>query len=131
MDIKAQFFACFLQKLAPAKKIAPTGWHGWHVFATLAEKDDFYLYRIQIPLQAETDDLYQRCANFDNVAKEANATSDRMDAEIRDLSKKVSRASLSVKILRDQIEKTPTHCPRMVSTRKACNSEFFSIFGHL
>ena len=23
------------QKLAPAEKIAPTGWHGWHVFATL------------------------------------------------------------------------------------------------
>ena len=72
-----------------------------------AEKDDFYLYRIQIPLQAETDDLYQRCANFDNVAKEANATSDRMDAEIRDLSKKVSRARLTLKIMRDQIEKMP------------------------
>ena len=35
MDIIAQFFACFSQKLAPARKIAPTGWHGRHVFATL------------------------------------------------------------------------------------------------
>ena len=70
-----------------------------------AEKDDLHFDEIQIPLQAETDDLYQRCANFDNVAKEANATSDRMDAEIRDLSKKVSRASLTVKILRYEIEK--------------------------
>ena len=40
-------------------------------------------------LQAETDDLYQRCSNFTNVAKEANTTSDKLDAEIRDLSKKV------------------------------------------
>ena len=68
-----------------------------------------YLNEIQIPLQAETDDLYQRCANFDNVAKEANATRDRMDAEIRDLSKKVSRASLTVKILRYEIEEMPRY----------------------
>ena len=74
-----------------------------------AEKDDLHFDEIQIPLQAETDDLYQRCANFDNVAKEANATSDRMDAEIRDLSKKVSRASLTVKIMRYEIEKMPTY----------------------
>ena len=74
-----------------------------------AEKDDLHFDEIQIPLQAETDDLYQRCANFDNVAKEANATSDRMDAEIRDLSKKVGRASLSLKFLRYQIEKTPRY----------------------
>ena len=72
-----------------------------------AGRDDLYLNEIQIPLQAETDDLYQRCANFDNVAKEANATSDRMDAEIRDLSKKVSRARLTLKIMRYEIEKMP------------------------
>ena len=72
-----------------------------------AGRDDLYLNEMQIPLQAETDDLYQRCANFDNVAKEANATSDRMDAEIRDLSKKVSRARLTLKIMRYEIEKMP------------------------
>ena len=72
-----------------------------------AGRDDLYFYEIQIPLQAETDDLYQRCANFDNVAKEANATSDRMDAEIRDLSKKVSRARLTLKIMRYEIGKMP------------------------
>ena len=33
--------------------------------------------------------MYQRCSNFTNVAKEANTTSDKLDAEIRDLSKKV------------------------------------------
>ena len=35
MDIVPQFFACFSQKIAPAEKIAPTGRHGRHVFATL------------------------------------------------------------------------------------------------
>ena len=80
-----------------------------HKYYSRLKKTTFIFYETQIPLQAETDDLYQRCANFDNVAKEANATSDRMDAEIRDLSKKVSRARLTLKILKCEIEKMPRY----------------------
>ena len=38
MDIIAQFFVCFFPKFSTGqKKIAPTGWCGWHVFATLIQ----------------------------------------------------------------------------------------------
>jgi len=55
-------------------------------------------------MKAETDDLYQRCANFDNVAKEANATSDRMDAEIRDLSKKVQKYECNLEEIIEKLQ---------------------------
>ena len=36
MDIVAQYTACFAQKTSTDwERIAPTGWYGWHVFATL------------------------------------------------------------------------------------------------
>jgi len=53
-------------------------------------------------MKAETDDLYQRCSNFTNVAKEANTTCDKLDAEIRDLSKKVQKYECN---LEETIEK--------------------------
>ena len=44
MDIVAQYSTCFAQKTSTDwERIAPTGWHGWHVFATL---DDISLSEI-------------------------------------------------------------------------------------
>ena len=39
----------------------------------------------------ETDDLYQKCQNYEDAIKDANAVSDKFDADIRDLSKKVQK----------------------------------------
>ena len=49
----AQKWPKMAQKLAPAeKKIAPTGWHGWHVFATLLlrcpEKHQLVIFLLSI-----------------------------------------------------------------------------------
>ena len=56
-----------------------------------------FIFFLTNKFQAETDDLYKRCSNFNNVAKEANTTSDKLDAEIRDLSKKVRKSLLQSK----------------------------------
>ena len=64
LDIMVQLFACFGQKLAPAgKKIAPTGRHSRHVFATLTlitlcdcvHLTSLVLFRLHVCQQVETD----------------------------------------------------------------------------
>ena len=42
-------------------------------------------------VQAETDDLYKKINEYETAAKEANGISDKYDAEIRDMGKKVAK----------------------------------------
>ena len=46
-------------------------------------------------LQAETDDLYKKINEYETAAKEANSVSDKYDADIRDMSKKVQKLEVS------------------------------------
>jgi hypothetical protein len=45
--------------------------------------------------QAETDDLYKKINEYETAAKEANSISDKYDADIRDMSKKVQKLEVS------------------------------------
>ncbi len=47
-------------------------------------------------LQAETDDLYKKINEYEMAAKEANAVSDKYDADIRDMSKKVQKLEVTL-----------------------------------
>lgn len=42
-------------------------------------------------MKAETDDLYKKISEYEANAKEANSISDKYDADIRDMSKKVQK----------------------------------------
>merc|ERR1712234_61672 len=42
-------------------------------------------------MKAETDDLYKKINEYENSCKEANTISDKFDADIRDMSKKVQK----------------------------------------
>ena len=58
LDIMVQLFACFAQKLAPAgKKIAPTGRHSRHVFATLDDIANTNLEKYLLWLQPNTSSI--------------------------------------------------------------------------
>ena len=47
-------------------------------------------------IKAETDDLYKKIAEYEAAAKEANSVSDKFDADIRDMSKKVQKLEVMI-----------------------------------
>jgi len=47
-------------------------------------------------MKAETDDLYKKIADYENSTKEANSTSDKFDADIRDTGKKVQKYEVAL-----------------------------------
>jgi tropomyosin-2 len=47
-------------------------------------------------MKAETDDLYKKIADYEQSTKEANATSDKFDADIRDTGKKVQKYEVAL-----------------------------------
>ncbi len=57
-------------------------------------------------LQAETDDLYKKINEYEMAAKEANAVSDKYDADIRDMSKKVQKLEVTFNGFYLKINKT-------------------------
>ncbi len=57
-------------------------------------------------LQAETDDLYKKINEYEMAAKEANAVSDKYDADIRDMSKKVQKLEVILNGFYHEIDQT-------------------------
>lgn len=46
--------------------------------------------------QAETDDLYRKIHEYENSTKDSNKVSDKFDADIRDMSKKVQKLEVAM-----------------------------------
>lgn len=55
--------------------------------------------------QGETDELYKKIAEFEDATKESNGISDKYDADIRDMGKKVQKFESN---LEETIEKLQT-----------------------
>merc|ERR1712020_866117 len=56
-------------------------------------------------LKSETDSLYATIARFENETKEANALSDKFDADIRDLGKKIQGYEVDFDETNDKLTK--------------------------
>ena len=68
-------------------------------------------------LQAETDDLYKKIAEYEDATKEANGISDKFDADIRDSSKRVQKLECSM-------EETMEKLQQSVSKMEEAEKEF-------
>merc|ERR1711929_19119 len=66
-------------------------------------------------MKAETDDLYKKINEYETAAKEANGISDKYDAEIRDMGKKVAKLECSME---ETLEKLQTSSAKMEEAEK-------------
>merc|ERR1712142_796663 len=72
-------------------------------------QDDAIRKKMQ-SMKAETDDLYKKINEYETAAKEANGISDKYDAEIRDMGKKVAKLECSME---ETLEKLQTSSAKM------------------
>merc|ERR1711962_309625 len=70
-------------------------------------------------MKAETDDLYKKINEYETAAKEANGISDKYDAEIRDMGKKVAKLECSME---ETLEKLQTSSAKMEEAEKVVKS---------
>merc|ERR1719238_495544 len=68
-------------------------------------------------MKVETDELYQKIQNFEDNIKEANGVSDKFDADIRDMSKRVQKLECSM-------EETMEKLQQSVSKMEEAEKEF-------
>merc|ERR1711962_486136 len=66
-------------------------------------------------MKAETDDLHKKINEYETAAKEANGISDKYDAEIRDMGKKVAKLECSME---EPLEKLQTSSAKMEEAEK-------------
>ena len=64
-------------------------------------------------MKVETDDLYKKIQEYENSAKEANGISDKFDADIRDMGKKV--AKLEVYFFKSREKQTTANNKNLLS----------------
>merc|ERR1711922_98240 len=55
-------------------------------------------------MKAETDDLYKKIAEYERNAKEANSISDKFDADIRDMGKKVQKLECAMEETMEKLQ---------------------------
>merc|ERR1711962_748502 len=65
-------------------------------------------------MKAETDDLYKKINEYETAAKEANGISDKYDAEIRDMGKKVAKMEEAEKEYKDKEEDVNAQARRVL-----------------
>ena len=54
--------------------------------------------------KAETDDLYNKISEYESATKEANGVSDKFDADIRDMSKKVQKLECAMEETMEKLQ---------------------------
>jgi len=57
-------------------------------------------------MKAETDDMYRKINEYETATKEANAVSDKLDADIRDLGKKVQKYEVKMEETMEQLQQS-------------------------
>merc|ERR1712106_891273 len=55
-------------------------------------------------MKAETDDLYNKISEYESATKEANGVSDKFDADIRDMSKKVQKLECAMEETMEKLQ---------------------------
>merc|ERR1712168_1039390 len=66
-------------------------------------------------MKAETDDLYRKISEYEKAAKDSNSISDKFDADIRDMSKKVQKLEVAME---ETLEKLQASSSKMEEAEK-------------
>ena len=65
----------------------------------------FCIYKsTQTNVQAEIDDSYAKCREYDDATKDANNASDKNDIDIRDVGKKVTKMETKMEEILEQLQ---------------------------
>ena len=70
-----------------------------NVFCTI-----YFRYIPHTNVQAEIDDSYAKCREYDDATKDANNASDKNDIDIRDVGKKVTKMETKMEEILEQLQ---------------------------